>query len=91
MMIFFFNGVAESHTAVLLPRLQEPDSPIHINPDQMTWIGQFSQVFQKFPTLIFVVFKGDTFPHFYYYLFTISRVVSNTVHLSSYKNAKSNV
>nr|XP_018916871.1 PREDICTED: facilitated trehalose transporter Tret1-like [Bemisia tabaci] len=44
MMIFFFNGVAESHTAVLLPRLQEPDSPIHINPDQMTWIASLGIV-----------------------------------------------
>nr|XP_018897397.1 PREDICTED: facilitated trehalose transporter Tret1-like [Bemisia tabaci] len=38
-MIFFFNGVVEAHSAVLLPCLQEPDSPIQITKDQETWIA----------------------------------------------------
>lgn len=41
MMVYFFIGVTESQSAVLLPQLKEKGSTIHVTPDEETWIGSF--------------------------------------------------
>lgn len=39
--ILAFNGVVEAHSAVLLPQLKESYSPIHVDKEEETWIGEF--------------------------------------------------